>query len=119
VITLGDLNDGPLTKENLRLAPKPIRGSSSFRVYNPFEEMAKRTGNNAYRDSWDILTKSWSQSLIQNDLSSFRYGKPGFTTSLLIQTSGQYKGYPKRHSATEIGFSDHFPVYIYLIREMK
>jgi hypothetical protein len=49
-----------------------------------------------------------SQSLIQND-----FWKAGFTTSLLIQTSGQYKGYPKRHSATEIGFSDHFPVYIY------
>jgi hypothetical protein len=31
-----------------------------------------------------------SQSLIQKDLP-FRYWKPGFTTSLLIQTSGQYK----------------------------
>jgi hypothetical protein len=30
----------------------------------------------------------------------------------LIQTTGQYKGYPLRHSNTEIGFSDHFPVYI-------
>jgi hypothetical protein len=35
-------------------------------------------------------------------------GKPEFTTSLLIQTTGQYKGYPLRHSNTEIGFSDHF-----------
>ena len=61
-----------------------------------------------------------TQTLIKNDFSSYQYWKAGiFNKSYLIQNSGQYKGYPKRHSATEVGFSDHFPVYIYLIKEAK
>jgi hypothetical protein len=52
-----------------------------------------------------------SQSLIKMIFPLISTGKQEFTT-LLIQTAGQFKGYPKRHSATEIGFSDHFPVYL-------
>jgi hypothetical protein len=37
----------------------------------------------------------------------------------MITTVGQYKGYPLRHGANEIGYSDHFPVYVYLIKEVK
>jgi hypothetical protein len=124
VITLGDLNDGPFNKSvKLALGAKANKAEVlPLGVYNPFEEMARKgLGTIAYRDSWDIFDQIMvSQSLIQKDLSSFRYWKAGiYNKSFLIQTSGQYKGYPKRHSATEIGFSDHFPVYIYLIREMK
>jgi hypothetical protein len=80
------------------LAPKPIREVPPLGVYNPFEEMAKRTGNNSLSGLMGYFDQIMvSQSLIQNDLSSFRYWKPGFTTSLLIQTSGQYK-------ATETAF---------------
>jgi hypothetical protein len=60
-----------------------------------------------------------SQSLVQQNFSTFKYWKAGIYNKSLIQTSGQYKGYPKRHSETEVGFSDHFPVYIYLIKEVK
>jgi hypothetical protein len=45
-----------------------------------------------------------SQSLIKTIFPLINTGKQEFTTSLLIQTAGQFKGYPKRHSATEIGF---------------
>lgn len=124
VITLGDLNDGPFNKSvKLALGAKANKADVlPLGVFNPFEDMAKKgLGTIAYRDSWDIFDQIMvSQSLIQNDFSSFRYWKAGiYNKSFLIQTSGQYKGYPKRHSATEVGFSDHFPVYIYLIKEMK
>ena len=78
-------------------------------------------GTIAFRDSWDIFDQIMvTQSLIKNDFNSFQFWKAGiYNKSFLIQTSGLYKGYPKRHSATEIGFSDHFPVYIYLIKEVK
>jgi hypothetical protein len=57
-------------------------------------------------------------TLLQTDYSSFDIGKQEFTTSLFdTKNSGQYKGYPLRHSTTRNGFSDHFPVYIYLIRK--
>lgn len=124
VITLGDLNDGPYNKSvKIGLGAKTTKKEVPLMgIYNPFEEMAKKgLGTIAYRDSWDIFDQIMvSQSLIQEDFSTFKYWKAGiYNKPFLIQASGQYKGYPKRHSATEIGFSDHFPVYIYLIKELK
>ena len=124
VITMGDLNDGAYNKSvKIGLGAKAKKAEvSQFGTYNPFEEMAKMgMGTIAYRDAWDIFDQIMvSETLIQTDFSSFRYWKAGiYNKPFLIQNSGQYKGYPLRHSTTEIGFSDHFPVYIYLIKEKK
>jgi hypothetical protein len=124
VVTMGDLNDGPYNKSvKIALGAKANKAEVlPFGIYNPFEEMAKRgLGTIAYRDSWDIFDQIMvSQTLIQDNFSSFNYWKAGiYNKSFLIQSSGQYKGYPKRHSANEVGFSDHFPVYLYLIKEVK
>lgn len=124
VITMGDLNDGPFNNSIKKIlgAKAQKQEVPEFGIYNPFEEMAKKgLGTIAFRDSWDIFDQILlTQSLIKNDFSTYQYWKAGiFNKSYLIQNSGQYKGYPKRHSATEVGFSDHFPVYIYLIKEAK
>ena len=124
VITMGDLNDGAYNKSvKIALGAKAKKSEvTKFGIYNPFEEMAKNgMGTIAYRDAWDIFDQIMvSETLIQTDFSSFRYWKAGiYNKPFLIQNSGQYKGYPLRHSNTEIGFSDHFPVYIYLIKEKK
>ncbi|MNQ66126.1 Endonuclease/Exonuclease/phosphatase family protein [compost metagenome] len=124
VIILGDLNDGPYNKSvKVALGAKAIKTDvTPFGIYNPFEEMAKKGfGTIAHRDAWDIFDQIMvSGSLLKSDYSSFRYWKAGiYNKSFLIQTSGQYKGYPLRHSSTEVGFSDHFPVYIYLIKEVR
>jgi hypothetical protein len=84
--------------------------------------MAKKgMGTIAHRDAWDIFDQIIvSESLINKDFDTFRYWKAAiFNKPFLIQTNGLFKGYPLRHSATEIGFSDHFPVYIYLIKVKK
>lgn len=124
VITLGDLNDGPLNNSIKKAlgAKAQKKAVAPFGIYNPFEEMAKRgLGTIAYRDSWDIFDQIMvTQSLIQNDFSAFQYWKSGiFNKPYMIQNSSRYKGYPKRNSENEVGFSDHFPVYIYLIKEIK
>ncbi|OYX80544.1 MAG: endonuclease [Flavobacteriales bacterium 32-34-25] len=124
VITMGDLNDGPFNNSIKKIlgAKAQKQEVPEFGIYNPFEEMAKKgLGTIAFRDSWDIFDQILlTQSLIKSDYSTYQYWKAGiFNKSYLIQNSGQYKGYPKRHSATEVGFSDHFPVYIYLIKEAK
>ncbi|MFB9109312.1 endonuclease/exonuclease/phosphatase family protein [Flavobacterium gyeonganense] len=123
VITMGDLNDGPYNKSiKVVLGTKAKKSEvPEFGTYNPFEEMAKRgMGTTAFRDSWDIFDQIIiTESLIKPDFSSFKFWKAGiFNKPYLIQTSGKYKGYPLRHSTNEVGFSDHFPVYIYLIKEM-
>lgn len=124
VITMGDFNDSPFNnsiKKGLGAKGK-IQEVKPLGIYNPFEEMTKKgLGTIAFRDSWDIFDQVLvSQSLLQKDYSSFQYWKAGiYNKPFLIQKSGKYKGYPLRHSLTEIGFSDHFPVYVYLIKEKK
>jgi hypothetical protein len=124
IITMGDLNDGTYNKSvKMALGAKLKKTEvKPFGIYNPFEEMAKKgMGTIAYRDAWDIFDQIMvDEELIKTDYSSFRYWKAGiYNKPFLIQTTGQYKGYPLRHSNNQEGFSDHFPVYIYLIKEVK
>ena len=124
IILMGDLNDGTRNQSiKMGIGAKSKKSDvRQFGIYNPFEQMEKE-GNATlyYRDSGHIFDQIMvSESLIQKDYSHFQYWKAGiFNKSFLIQKTGQYKGYPIRHSANEIGFSDHFPVYIYLIKEIK
>lgn len=124
IICMGDLNDGTYNKSvKIGIGAKLKKTEvQPFGVYNPFEQMAK-DGNATlfYRDAGDIFDQIMvSETLIREDYSSFHYWKAGiYNKPFMIQTDGQYKGYPLRHSANEVGFSDHFPVYIYLVKEMK
>ncbi|OMQ12163.1 endonuclease [[Flexibacter] sp. ATCC 35103] len=122
LLTMGDLNDGPFNRSvKVALGAKAKKNEvAEFGVFNPFEEMAnKGMGTIAFRDSWDIFDQIIiTESFIKPDFSTFKFWKAGiFSKPYLIQTSGQYKGYPLRHTLTEVGFSDHFPVYVYLIKE--
>jgi hypothetical protein len=125
IITMGDLNDGSYNnsvKVQLGAKLKKTELKAAGDIYNPFEQMAK-DGNATlfYRDAGDIFDQIMvSEPLTRNDYSSFRYWKAGiWNKPYMIQTTGQYKGYPLRHSMTDVGFSDHFPAYIYLIKEIK
>ncbi|MCB0444123.1 MAG: endonuclease/exonuclease/phosphatase family protein, partial [Gelidibacter sp.] len=57
------------------------------------------------------------------DYSSYRFYKAGiYNKYYLTQKRGRYKGYPYRSwsdGGFSGGFSDHFPVYIYLIKEVS
>ena len=124
VLTMGDLNDGPLNNSvKTGLGAKGKKAEvPEFGVFNPFEEMAnKGMGTIAFRDSWNIFDQIiMTESFLKNDFSTFNFWKARiFKAQYLIQTSGQYKGYPLRNTVSEAGFSDHFPVYIYLIKEFQ
>ncbi len=124
IILLGDLNDGTQNRSvKISVGAKSKKEDVKPQgVYNPFEEMANR-GNATlfYRDAGDIFDQIMvSEPLLNKDYSTYRYWKAGiYNKPFMIQNTGQYKGYPLRHSANEVGFSDHFPVYIYLIKEIK
>lgn len=124
VITMGDLNDGPLNKSvKVEIEAKAKKEEVKERgMYNPMEEMSnKGIGTLAYRDAWDLFDQMiLSEPLIRKDYTSYRFWKAGvYNKPFLTQTSGQYKGYPLRNSNGQVGFSDHFPVYLYLIKEVK
>lgn len=124
VITMGDLNDGPYNKSvKVEVEAKAKKEEVKERgMYNPMEEMAnKGIGTLAYRDAWDLFDQMiLSEPLIRKDYASYRFWKAGvYNKPFLTQTTGQYKGYPLRNSNGQVGFSDHFPVYVYLIKEVK
>jgi hypothetical protein len=64
-----------------------------------------------------------TKPLLEKDFSSFRFYKAGiFNKYYLITKKGAYKGYPFRsfsNGGFTGGFSDHFPVYVYLIKEVE
>ena len=122
VISMGDLNDGPFNNSLKKVlkAKGDKKEVPTGGIYNPSESMFKK-GNSTlfYRDAGDIFDQIiMTEPLIRNDYSSFRYWKAGiFNPPFMIQTTGQYKGYPLRNNfSLDAGYSDHFPAYIYLIK---
>jgi hypothetical protein len=128
IFTMGDLNDDP-TNESVKKVLKakkekkdvPLKG-----IYNPYEKMftEKGYGTTAYRDALSLFDQiMMTQPLIEKDYSSYRFYKAGiYNPSYMFNKRGRYKGYPLRSFADGSftgGFSDHFPVYVYLIKEVE
>ena len=124
IILMGDLNDGSYNKSvKVGIGAKLKKSEvQQFGIFNPFEQMFKE-GNSSlfYRDSGDIFDQIMvSETLVKEDFSTYQYWKSGiYNKPFMIQKFGRYAGYPLRHSENEIGYSDHFPVYIYLVKEVK
>ena len=126
VFIMGDLNDDP-TNASVKtvLNAKKDREKVGFKdIYNPYESMFKNgIGTTAYRDAWSLFDQILiTEPLLKKDFSSYRFYKAGiFNEPFLTQKSGRFKGYPYRsfgYSGFTEGYSDHFPVYIYLIKEI-
>ena len=84
----------------------------------------KGLGSNAYRDAWSLFDQILiTKPLLEKDYSSFRFYKAGiFNKQYLTNKKGRYKGYPFRsfsNGSFTNGFSDHFPVYVHIIKEVK
>ncbi|GAA4309177.1 endonuclease [Pontixanthobacter gangjinensis] len=127
IIGMGDFNDDPSNKSFKKFlqTKAEINGLQEKELYNPMENMLKKgKGSLAYRDSWNLFDQIYvNQSLVSKNFSGFQFFKAGiFNPPYLVTPGGQFKGYPYRtygSSGYEPGYSDHFPVYIYLIRELK
>ncbi len=125
IITMGDFNDDPSNssiKENLK-AKRKKEDLELKELYNPMEEMSRKgLGTLAYRDQWNLFDQMIiSTELTKKDYSSYRFYKAEiYNKEYLINSKGRYKGYPYRSFVGEGytgGYSDHFPVYLYLIKE--
>ena len=127
IITMGDFNDDPTSpsvKDHLK-AKKDRDEVKIKELYNPMAEMHKKgLGTLAWRDGWNLFDQMiMSSELLKKDYSSYRFYKAGiYDKSYLANPRGRYKGYPYRsfsNGSFTGGYSDHFPVYIYLIKEKK
>ncbi|MDH7913518.1 endonuclease/exonuclease/phosphatase family protein [Winogradskyella sp. SYSU M77433] len=127
IATMGDFNDNPTNKSiSKELGAESDKDEVKFKgIYNPYEDQYKKMGlgTTGYRDSWSLFDQILiTQPFLEKDYSSFRFYKAGiFNKSYLTNKSGRYKGYPWRtvNAGLDGGYSDHFPVYIYLIKEVN
>ncbi len=126
IVLMGDLNDNPndkSLKEVLKTEYK--RKKVDFKgLFNPFENFYRDgLGTTAYRDIWSLFDQIIvSKPFLDKDYTSFKFYKAGiFNQNYLITSNGKYKGYPFRSWSSGVfsnGYSDHFPVYTYLIKQV-
>jgi hypothetical protein len=124
IVVMGDLNDDPRdasVRKHLRAQGR----ESSLKpgdLFNPMDELFRKgVGTLAYRDRWNLFDQMIvSQPLLGSDYSSFRLlNARVYIREAMTQSDGRFRGYPLRSFVgdqyTE-GYSDHFPVYIIIVR---
>lgn len=124
IISMGDLNDDPID-ESLKKILKTkgvLKKLEAGELFNPMEKMYKKgIGSLAYRDKWNLFDQFFfTSNLVNSNEATYQFWRAGvFSPSYLITQKGSYKGYPFRTYAGGNytgGYSDHFPVYLYLIK---
>jgi hypothetical protein len=126
-IVMGDLNDDPVSPsvKSVMLAKGQKGQVKSGGFYNPWEELYKSgIGTLAYRDSWNLFDQILiSQSFLPKNQEGYTFYKNViFNKSYLLSKGGRFKGYPFRtysYGKYIGGYSDHLPVYVYLVKKVK
>lgn len=126
VMIMGDFNDDPSdlsVSRHLRAHDNKVKLTDRD-LYNPFLDFYRRgLGTLAYRDAWNLFDMViLTPSLLSNENNQLHLLRAEvFNRPFLRQTSGRFQGYGFRTFAGGVylgGFSDHFPVYVFLVREL-
>ncbi|MEC7770595.1 MAG: endonuclease/exonuclease/phosphatase family protein [Bacteroidota bacterium] len=127
IIAMGDLNDDPIDdslKKILKTKGKK-RQLDSVSLYNAMETMFKKgVGSLAYRDKWNLFDQLFmTANLVNQDRTTLSFWKAGIFAPQFIRTDkGRFKGYPLRTysgGTYTAGYSDHFPAYLFLLKEVQ
>lgn len=128
ILSMGDFNDDP-TDEAFKIVLQTTgdkkQALNQGQLFNPMEQLFKNgVGSSSYRDRWHMLDQIYmTHYWLKPDNHSWRYWKAAvFQPPFLINQKGRYKGYPFRSftgGRFTNGYSDHFPVYAYVIRQPK
>ena len=124
VVVMGDMNDDPSNasmKTCLSAKAKKNKVQEGD-MYNPMWNYYKKGyGTTAWNDAWSLFDQIVvSSDLLKPEGFHFHQAKV-FNQKWMIQKTGAYKGYPFRtYSWGKYtgGFSDHFPVYMFLVKEV-
>lgn len=129
VILMGDFNDDPTDysmTDGLKSKTR-VKDVKQGDLFSPFADVLKAGyGTLAYQDAWNIfdnivisdnLLSGGSNNIKIRKAKRYKYYGNIFSRHYMLQKSGQYKGYPLRTFVGDNfqgGYSDHFPVYIYI-----
>ena len=127
VIMMGDLNDDPVdpSVRGAMSSVGEIKKMEDGDMFNPMESLFKLgKGTLGYNDAWNlfdqmVLTSSFIS--LDNSFSTYSYFTAKvFNNSFLKNSSGKFEGFPFRtysYGKFINGYSDHFPVYLYLVKQ--
>lgn len=127
IIIMGDLNDNPNDASLIKyLKAKPDTAGLTYgQLFNPMYKMFVKDGigSLAYRDNWSLFDQMIiSAPLVIGDRSTYKFLKiKVYNKPFLTQKEGAFAGYPFRSFVGNNymgGYSDHFPVYMFLVREI-
>ena len=127
IFGLGDLNDDP-NNASLKEVLQATGVKSEVKegaIYNPMEDLFNRGYSTlGYRDNINLFDQIYMTSPAlakEKNYKKWQFFKANiFNPNYLTNRKGRYKGYPFRSFSNNSftgGYSDHYPVYIYLIRE--
>jgi len=127
IILMGDFNDDPISPSiaNVLGAKNDITAIENKSLYNPWNDLYKMgIGTLAYNDAWNLFDMIiFSEPYLNRDSGKYYFsGNYIYKEKYMIQSSGRFKGYPKRtydFSRYAGGYSDHFPTYIVWLKEIK
>ena len=125
VVLMGDLNDDPISPSVAKVLG--AKGNETkvkpTELFNPWVEMYKKgIGTLAYQDAWGlfdqiIISGNW----LAKDQPGYYYQRAFiFNKDFLVQKTGKFRGYSKRTwdgMTYNYGYSDHFPVYLMMLKK--
>ncbi len=127
VLIMGDLNDDPISPSVAKIlnAKGNAKNVTATGLFNPYWDMYKRgIGTSAYQDAWGLFDQIIvSGNWLPKDQAGYYYQKGIiFNKDFLVQKTGKFRGYSKRTwdgMTYNYGYSDHFPVYIMLVKKVN
>ena len=129
LIAMGDFNDDPISpsfKNHLKAVGDEKELNEEYPYFNPMYKMYKKgVASLAYRDAPNLFDQIiYSKNLVSNSSAEEYtvYRTEVYAPAYLIKKQGNYKGYPFRSWDGDKftgGYSDHFPVFTILQKEVK
>jgi endonuclease/exonuclease/phosphatase family metal-dependent hydrolase len=125
IVFMGDLNDDPVNKS----CSQVVRGRANADdmdktdMYNPmYAEFKSGNGTMAFRDAWSLFDQMMvSKPFVTKKIGGWQFYKAiVWRKDWLITAEGQYKGYPYRTFSNDNfinGYSDHLPVYFFILNK--
>ena len=124
LLIMGDFNDNP-TSEGISVVLDCKEDKAEVKlkdIYNPWTSMYRKgMGTENFQGEWNMIDQIMlSGSFLKNNNKKWKfYNNEIYNREFLINKIGKDKGLPHRSftigSAWDNGYSDHFPVLVYLV----
>lgn len=124
IVMMGDLNDDPTSPSVAKVINAYSKASKvkDNGYFNPMANLFRKgLGSNAYRDKWSLFDQIIvNDELVNDQPTGWRYYQTHiYNPAYMYQKTGRFRGYPLRAfvgGSYMGGYSDHFPVYVLLVK---